>query len=613
MARAASASTKSLLQVALESEDASSVRAALMRLGYEKRDEVYAVLVAKLDDPNPSIQHAAVVALGRQGRPEAIDELSKPKILHSSYHQIRWAAVTALGRLGDHRIIDLLLKAAEDPEWIVRTEAITELMVKVKDIIARKDPKLARVLIYMFSLDNEEIVELAMNGFQELGTASVDWLHEALRNPSPNIRGNGARTLGRMRSQASTPYLLELLYDEDASVRAGASEALGLIGDKVSVEPLVRMVQDNVEKVQEQAATALVRFGKAATVPLLNALSRERDKYAQRAFIKCLGQIGDPKTVPALINCLRSSYFIVRQAAVSALVMFGPIVTRHLLATLSYNTSDIDLLKRDAGDNEHPELQMRAIKAIGGLEDHRAVGLLKELVESGLPDVQEAASQALYQIGCAAWGRCSAMKVLAEVGDPTIVPEILHSLRDDSDNVRFETVRALGRLGGAEAVRHLVRIAGKDPRDFIRREAIRLLRTAGQGHPEVLDVARRHLKDPSRDVRVQCARLLGGYLDKSSMGPLLKAMSDSHWSVRESAELALLNFGREAVDLLVEALKNPSWTTRFRAARLLGETGDPRAAAPLKNALGRRGERKDIRRVAQASLEKLGNAGKPSA
>ena len=161
--------------------------------------------------------------------------------------------MTAVGRLGDYRVIDHLLKAAEDPEWIVRTEAITELMGKVKDIIARKDVRLARILIYMFSLDNEEIVNLAMEGFQELGAHCLEWLHEALRNPSPNIRSNAARTLGKMKSAASTPYLLELLQDEEAAVRASASEALGLIGDKISIEPLVLMVQDNVEKVQDQA------------------------------------------------------------------------------------------------------------------------------------------------------------------------------------------------------------------------------------------------------------------------------------------------------------------------------------------------------------------------
>ncbi len=599
---------KSLLQIVRESEDTAAVRAAIMQLGYERREEVFPALVEKLDDPNPNVQHAAVVALGRHGRAEAIEELSKPKTFHSPYHQIRWAAVTAVGRLGDHRVIDLLLKAAEDPEWIVRTEAVAELMGKVKDIIARKDVRLARILIYMFSLDNEEIVNLAMEGFQEMGLPCLEWLHEALRNPSPNIRSNAARTLGKMKSMGSTHYLLELFQDEEASVRAGAVEALGAIGDKVSIEPLVLMVQDNVDKVQDQAVNALVGFGRAAAVPLLNALSREGDKYAQRAFLKCLGRIGDPKSVPALINYLRSSYFIVRQTAVSAVVRLGPIVTRHLLATLSFNTSDIEALKRDACGRDSPELQLRAIKAIGGLEDHRAVGLLKELVEEGLPDIQEAASQALFQIGCSAWGRCCAMKALGEVGEPSIVPEILPSLRDDSDNVRFETVRTLGKLGGAEAVRHLVRIAGKDPCDFIRREAVRVLRTAGQGHAGVLDVARRLLKDPSRDVRVQSARLLGGDLDKKSIMPLLKAMADTYWSVRESSELALLNFGLDAGGMLIEALESSSWTTRFRAARLLGEIGDARAVPPLKAALNRRRERKDVRQVALASLEKLESA-----
>ncbi|HSA95734.1 MAG TPA: HEAT repeat domain-containing protein [Acidobacteriota bacterium] len=604
-AKAAASPVKDLLQVARESEDTASVRAALMQLGYESSDEVYQLLVEKLNDPNPSIQHAAVIALGRFGRPGAIEELAKPKIFHSPFHQIRWAAVTAVGRLGDYRVIDLLLKAAEDAEWIVRTQAVTELMAKVRDIIARRDPRLARILIYMFALDNDEIVDLAMAGFQELGGACVDWLNEALRNPSPNIRANAARTLGRMKSQGSTPYLVELLQDESSAVRASATEALGRIGNRASIEPLVVMVQDNVEDVQETAVTALVGFGKAATVPILNALTRERDKFALRAFLNALGRIGDPKSIPALISYLRSSYFIVRQTAAAALVRFGAIIIPHLLAALSFNASDIEALKRDACDREHPELQLRAIKALGGLEDHRAVSLLKELVEKGLPDIQEAASQALSLIGCAAWGRCCALRVLGDVGDKTIVPAILPSLKDDSDNVRFEAVRALGKLGGDVAVTQLVLIARKDCRDFIRREAVRLLRTAGQGRPDVLATARQRLRDASRDVRVQAARLLGGFQDETSVPALLKAMADPHWSVRESAEIALLNFGPAVAGVLIKGLKSPSWTTRFRSARLLGEIGAPEGIAPLENALGRARERKDVREIIESSLRRL--------
>lgn len=596
-----------IFQVVREGQDASIVRSAIMELGYEPRDEVYPVLVDKLNDPNPGIQHAAVISLGRLGRAEAIEELIKPKIFRSTAANIRQAAVAAVGKLGDYRVIDHLLKAVEDPEWIVRTQAVTELMGKVQEILDRRDVRLIHILIHMLSLENEEIVGLAVNGFKEFGADSLPPLHEALNNSSPLIRSNVARALGKLKSRQSVPYLMGLLQDTEWQVRASAAEALGMIGDKASIEALVQKIQDNVGKVQEQAAAAIIRFGKIATMPLLNALSRERDKFALRAILLALGRIGDPKSVPSLISHLRSSYFIVRQAAVTALVRFGPSVVNLLLPTLSFNCSDIEPLLKDAADQLHPELQIRAIKAIGGLEDHRAVKLLKGLVDDGLPDVQEAAMQALAQIGCAAWGRCCAIKVLAEVGGAPLAPQIARSLKDDSDNVRFEVVRALGKLDGPEAVKLLIGVVKKDRADFIRAEAIRALRTIGAGQAGVLETALHGLKDKSREVRSLSARLLGLFHDKKSILPLLKTMADPHWSVRESAENALMNFGHDAVPPLIEALGSPTWTTRFRAARILGEIGDIKASAPLKKLLARKGERKEVRNVASIALKKIQN------
>ncbi|HOI45967.1 MAG TPA: HEAT repeat domain-containing protein, partial [Candidatus Aminicenantes bacterium] len=341
MQKKASRSLESIFRVIRDGEDAASVRAAIMDLGYETHKDIYPLLVKHLDDPNPGIQHAAVLSLGRLGRPEAIKELVKPKIFRSPASNIRWAAVSAVGRLGDYRVIDHLLKAVEDPEWIVRTQAVTELKSKVQDIIGLKDVRLARILIHMLSLENDEIVELAIDGFQEIGMESLHHLHEALNNSSATIRANAARALGKLKACQSTPFLLAALQDDDWQVRASAAEALGAVGDNACLEALVQKIQDNVEKVQEAAANAIVNFGNQATAPLLNALARERDKFAQRAFIKCLGKIGDPKCVPALIAYLRSSYFLVRQAAVSTLMRFGPSIAPLLLPVLSFNRSDI--------------------------------------------------------------------------------------------------------------------------------------------------------------------------------------------------------------------------------------------------------------------------------
>jgi len=107
-----------------EDNDIAVIRAAIMELGYAKEADVYPLLVEQLRNPNPDVQHAAVISLGRLGRVEAIEELIKPKIFRSPAPAVRWAAVAAVGKLGDYRVIDHLLKAVEDAEWIVRTQAV---------------------------------------------------------------------------------------------------------------------------------------------------------------------------------------------------------------------------------------------------------------------------------------------------------------------------------------------------------------------------------------------------------------------------------------------------------------------------------------------------------
>ena len=605
MSTPAKKSLEAILGVIRDAQDAAIVRAAIMDLGYEKDDVVYPVLIDKLSDKNPGIQHAAVISLGRYGRPEAIDELVKPKIFRSPQANIRWAAVTAIGKLGDSRVIDHLLKAVEDPEWIVRTQAVTELIGKVRDIIERKDVKLARVLVHMLGLKNEEIVGLAIDGFKELECECGSMLLDSMGNSSALIRANAARALGRLKSRPAVHPLIELLQDSSPDVRARAAEALGMIGDRTSIEPLVQKIKDHAAKVQEAAGAALVKFGKTSTMPLLNALALERDKFALKAVLLLLGKIGDSKAVPALIAHLRSSYYIVRQAALTALTRFGGAVVSLLVPLLSFNRSDIEALKKDAAEHTHPEPQMRAIKALGGLEDHRAVPLLKQLVEEGLPDVQEAAGEALGRVGCAAWGRCCALKVLADVGKADLVPRLVPSLDDDSDNVRYEAVKAIGRLGGPEALAPILRSTASDRTDFIRAEAFRVLRAIGAGQPAVPEAAIKAMDDKARDVRAQAAAILGVFHDKKCLPLLLKAMADVHWSVRESAENALLNFGADAVPPLLEALTSSLWTTRFRAARLLGELGDPAAVPALKKIIESKDEQKEVRDKAEASLRKL--------
>ncbi|MBN1780244.1 HEAT repeat domain-containing protein [bacterium] len=597
--------TKELIELVRRSEDISARREALIALSYQKDASLYELFMDQLEDKSRSIRHAAVIVLGRYGNPMAIDELIKPKILNSPEMNIRWAAVVALGRLGNYQVIDYLVKAAGDPEWVVRNQAVTELKEKIKEITGINKSQTSRILVRLLAMEDNEIVEMAIEGLLKLGPLSYGLLVDALKSPSPEMRKNAASALGQMQADLAVAPIIQMLQDADWQVRRSAVEALGHSRDRRAVEPLVQCLSDNVEKVQRQARLSLVGLGELSVDPILNALSHEKSKFILRAMILTLGDIADTKSVPALVKHLSSSYFVVRRAAVQALIRFGPSVISNLLSLLNYNESSIKALVADAGCKDQPHLQIRAIHALGGLEDHRAVKVLKKLAQTGEDDVQAAATEALVSIGCAAWSRCSALQVLRVLGDRSHLSYILHMLEDDSDNVRLEAVLALAQINGPDAIRPLVDRVVSDRDPNIRFEAIRQLRTIGVGYPEVQELALKALEDSNRDVRSQAAWLLGNFQDERSIPALLTATSDPHWSVRESADISLHNFGLKAIPYLINALNHKSWTTQFRAARMLGELGDVSAIKPLEKLIGRKRLRREVKQRAEVALLKL--------
>ncbi|NQT24671.1 HEAT repeat domain-containing protein [candidate division KSB1 bacterium] len=598
-------STQQIIQDVQNGEDAGFRREAIITLGYKQDPDIFPVLLDQLKDPSSSIQHAAVISLGRYGNPEAIDKLIKPRILRSAHVNIRWAAVAAIGRIGDDKVIEHLVKAADDDAWIVRNQAVTEIKAQIRTITTLREQRSARLLLRLLAMKDREIIELAIEGLVELGQVSIDLLLSGLKYSSSRIREHSATTLGILEIWDATPLLIVCLSDKIWYVRRSAVHALGQIRNPAAIEPLVRCLGDHVDSVQHEAITALVGFRKESTVPLLNTLIHEPNKFVIRAILLCLGEIKDPASIPALIQHLRSSYFVIRNTASRALVQFGSEVIKIVAPVMTRNTSNIKALIKTAENPEDRVSCIRAIRALGVLEDHRAVPVLKKLVESHDLELADEAETALAQVGQAAWGRCSCLNVLRELDDPAVLPYFIISLEDTSANVRLQAVRGLERFGGKMVIEALINAARSDQDAYVRTEAVRTLRKVGVGHPEVLDLAISCLADRDRNVRMQSTRLLGNFQDMKSIAPLIKAMTDTHWGVREAAEIALYNFGAKAGDPLIEALSNRSWMLRKRAARLLGNSGEKKAGVALEKALKKRGERKEVREQLFEALAKI--------
>jgi HEAT repeat protein len=596
---------KNLIQCASGNGDTDERREAIIALGYEHDPEVFKTLLACLGDPSVRIRHAAVISLGRYGNSSAVAELSKPKIFRCPSSDIRMAAVTAIGQLGDFQVIEKLAEAVEDEEWVVRNQAVSELKRKIDDIIQKQERRAGQMLVHMLDLENAEVVEMVVQGLAAMGQPVVDLLLRAAGGSSPGMRASAAMALGVIGLSSFVPHLIPMLSDADWKVRRNAIQALGRIGDENAVEALVACIEDNTSEVQKQAVAALVDFGRLATEPILSALRHVRNKTVQRAMIRTLGEINDLRAIAELIRHLGSTYYVVRTAAIRTLVMYGDAAVPMLTATLSFNRSDIRPLMKDVHSSDDRQARIRAIRALGALEDHRAVDALKRAAVQSDAETAEAAERALFQIGTAAWGRCSALVCLREIGSRSALPSILEALRDPSNNVRLEALRALVKFPGEASIPPLMKLVAEEKDPYLRAEAIGVIRMNGTPHPGLADLGLARLADPDWNVRAQAAGLLGNLRMPGSLRPLLARFKDPHWSVQESAENALHNYGSDAVPILIRALHDRSPSVRVRAVRLLGEVANRDALDQLDNLARKKRESQEVLKEALEAGRKI--------
>jgi HEAT repeat protein len=124
-----------------------------------------------------------------------------------------------------------------------------------------------------------------------------------------------------------------------------------------------------------------------------------------------------------------------------------------------------------------------------------------------------------------------------------------------------------------------------------------------QGLSELVKALHEHT-DPQ--VRQYAAYLLGKAKNPRAIQPLIESLADFDKSVREQATLALSNLGKAAIEPLAEAMKEPKWETRYRAAEALGRIADEKAVKPLISGL--KDSRDHVRYMAAKSLHEIGDS-----
>jgi HEAT repeat protein len=259
-----------------------------------------------------------------------------------------------------------------------------------------------------------------------------------LNNAAPEFRAAGARLAnedllaGIPPGQAVKERLRDLIGDSSSEVRRESAVALASINDPLAVSAI------------------------------LTQLRRERIEPVRAALIKALGPTKDVTPVPVLLTMLNDPAFQVSEAAAQTLGDLGSEIAKNPVLTKQVANALADAINRTAITRGADRFRALVTGAMVPLKDRGLVTTLFSLLDEkagNTPAVRGAAVRALAQMNAP--------------GDlqQDIAGRIRPGLQDSDKNVRLETARALGIVGGPAQAQALFAASGAGERDEAVRDA----------------------------------------------------------------------------------------------------------------------------------------------
>lgn len=210
-----------------------------------------------LNDPDWVVRREAVITLGEMGDERCVEPLARA--LRDGDWQVREVAIESMGQVGSPAV-ETLLKLLRD--WEVRKYAILALG-KIRD---------ERVLDpLMLQLRNDEFKDDAVHALVELGEPAVEKLIGALRDKDENVRKSAVLALGRIKSSDAVTPLITMLGDHDWFTRLTAAAALESIGDERGREAIKPLLKDPDMVVKMRVERILAKWKKQSLSQPTNA------------------------------------------------------------------------------------------------------------------------------------------------------------------------------------------------------------------------------------------------------------------------------------------------------------------------------------------------------
>lgn len=238
-----------------------------------------------------------------------------------------------------------------------------------------------------------------------------------------------------------------------------------------------------------------------------------------------------------LIGCLADEYWPVRKLASDLIREYGEAAIPALSAAMNSYNQDVQhwalQILGDLGVKGFPAV-LRAVKSQNDEIRFFACAAI------GNSRVPQGVTPLLRALGDSKWRvRKSASDALVKYGEPVIAPlqQVLKITNDE--DIKFWTIKTLGKLG-PKAQRFLL-------------EALR---------------------SGDKQTRYVIAAALGESGDKRVIRVLIESLADPDWTIRKSSTMALAEIGDNAIDMMFEYLRGPNDEIRDGCLRALVKAGN---------------------------------------
>jgi HEAT repeat protein len=262
-----------------------------------------------------------------------------------------------------------------------------------------------------------------------------------------------------------------------------------------------------------------------------------------------------------------------------------------------------------AGDAASADLLKHTVAALMDPDSDVAIAALERLSEWDLLDrpVEAAALHDALANSSSDETRAAIAEALGRPGQSQHLNALALAAESEDADVRSKALLALGELGDAAVVPHLLRGA-RDGWFQVRWDAAAALCEVitVDTWPEIKPAMLRLMKDENHYVREVAVEALAEHVEPDLYYPLIAGLKDSSDWVRQKAALSLGRLGdRRAVKRLAPLLDDVEESVRVASAEALGALGDPRAATALRERLRWEGPDSRARKSIEAAIDLL--------